>query len=167
MCLSIHMSDDCHRAGFCCKVQSHQKKKVVSDYINHPKSYFPTKASVYYTSHHRTTDAGPFCPWSSWVRREVSHSCWCEIISVVLPLNGHGSKKVFIFSTQSAPTVSCNNRSLISHSGLTKSQLGESRLLYAKIFDPDIRQESVNTVFLSPKTNRKAFWVKEDKSNVQ
>ncbi len=39
--------------------------------------------------------------------------------------------------------------------------------LHAKIFDPDMRQESVSTAALSKNRNQKALWVKADKSDVQ
>lgn len=42
-----------------------------------------------------------------------------------------------------------------------------SAFLHAKIFDPDMRQESVSMAALSKKQNQKTFWVKEDKSDVQ
>lgn len=78
----ICMSDACYHVtrsssmAFCNMLPTHTQCSTialsqmnVSDYINHWKSNFQTKASVYNTSDHWTTDASPnLAPCSSWVQ---------------------------------------------------------------------------------------------------
>lgn len=58
-------------------------------------------------------------------------------------------------------------RSLISYFSSKAHGWWIPAFLHAKIFDPDMRQESVSMAALSKNRNQKAFWVKTDKSDVQ